>query len=334
MPKLAAFSTDLLHDLATRQLLPPLQPAALAQAEAQAPFSVHTELRTMLYAGVLTLAGGLGALLYENHQRLGPAVVLTFMTLVLVAAAWYAARHRPAFTWGVAPRTSVAADYALLLACLLLLGLEGYAQAQYSVFGTRYGLATALPALVFLPLAYRYDHRGVLALGITALAAWVGVSAAPLGFLNGDFTAAGLNGPAFWLGAALIAAAFHAEWTAHKAHFAPTYLSLGANVAAAALLATLIQQWGYTGAVVAASGALAGVCLALYLFAQRTQSLWFLVLAAAWAYVLLTYLFFRFGAVLGFDESALVLIPLYFIASAIGFVRFFGRLKTFFAPRP
>lgn len=333
MPALSPFATDLLADLQARELLPPEQPAALAAAETAAPFSVSRELRTLLYLGATALSGGLGALLYQHHERLGPGLILSLMALLLVAAATYAARHRPAFTWDVAPRTSVGADYALLLACLLFLGIEGYAQAQLHIFGTRYGLATLLPALLFLPLAYRYDHRGVLALGLTALGAWLGVSVTPLGQPGSfDFMPSLYRGTAIGYGAALTAVAFHAEWTRHKAHFAPTYLSLGASLAGGGLASQMI---GYLSIVHVITGAvpLAGLCYALYLFAQRTRSYWFLVLAAGWAYFCLTYCCVWLADALNINDGALLLIPLYFIASTIGFVRFFLNLKKLL-PRP
>ncbi len=328
MPRLSPTAADLLADLTARQLLPAAQAAVLAEAEGSTPFSLHAELRTFLYLGVTALAGGLGALLYEHHERLGPGLILSLMAGLLVAAAWYAARHRPAFTWGVAPRTSVGADYALLLACLLLLGLEGYAQAQYGVFGTRYGLATAVPAGAFLLLAYRYDHRGVLALGLTALATWVGLTVAPLNVLsNVGFGHAALRGSAIGLGALLTLTACHAEWAGRKAHFASTYLNLGGNLAGVGLAATVIGGWSDSGAQVLGVLGIAGLSAALYWFARRTSSAWFLVLAAAWGYFILTYLWVRLMIASGGEEGALLLSSSYFIGSAFFIIRFFLNLK-------
>ncbi|MBC7449075.1 MAG: DUF2157 domain-containing protein [Hymenobacteraceae bacterium] len=328
MPRPLPFATDLLADLTAQRLVPPAQAAAIAEAERYAPLSLNAELRTFLYLGVTALAGGLGALLYEHHERLGPGLILSVMTALLAAAIWYAARHRPAFTWGVAPRTSVGADYALLLACLLLLGIEGYAQAQYTLFGTRYGLATALPAGVFLLLAYRYDHRGVLALGLTALAAWVGLTVAPLDVLsNVGFGHAALRGSAIGLGTLLTATACHAEGAGRKAHFASTYLSLGANLAGAGLASTLIGGWSEGGAQILGVVGMASLSAALYWFARRTTSAWFLVLAAAWGYFLLTYLWIRLMIASGGEEGAFLLSSGYFIGSAVLIIRFFLNLK-------
>ena len=171
-------TAHLLAQLQAAGLLPPAQAATIAEAERTRPFSLHYELRALLYLGSTLLAGGLGVLVYENRDSLGHSVITALIAGAMLACFAYAARYRPAFSRGQAPRPRVAAGYLLLLGCLLFLVLEGYVQVQYGVFGTRYGLATLLPAGLFLTLAYRYDHQGVLGLGLTALGAWVGVSVA------------------------------------------------------------------------------------------------------------------------------------------------------------
>ena len=151
-------------------MLLPAQDAAIAAADQVRPFSLHYELRALLYLGITLLATGLDAFVYQHIDSIGhQAIILTIATLV-AACFGYAVRHRAPFTWGMAVKTSVGTDYLLLLGCLLFVVLEGYVQYQYQVFGSRYGLATAVPALIFLPLAYWFDHRGMLAMGRTALA--------------------------------------------------------------------------------------------------------------------------------------------------------------------
>ena len=108
--------------------------------------------------------------------------------------------------------------------------LEGYVQYQYNFFGNRYGLATALPALVFIPLAYWSDHRGVLAMGLTALASWVGVSVAPLSVLTAnDFWTPGIRTAAIGPGPGADGGRVLSEHKGRKAHFAFTYLCWAAT---------------------------------------------------------------------------------------------------------
>ena len=308
----------LLAQLQAAGLLLPVQAAALAEAERTRPFSLHYELRALLYLGSTLLAGGLGVLVYENRDSLGHSVITALIAAAMLTCFAYAARHRPAFSWGAAPRTRVAADYLLLLGCLLFLVLEGYVQVQYGVFGTRYGLATLLPTVLFMLLAYRYDHQGVLGLGLTALGAWVGVSVAPLAVLRGAFASQLLAGPALGLGWALVAAGLASERWRLKPHFAFTYLLLGSNLAGLAGLHFFFERTGLAAAgwllVVLALG------VGLTWYARRTQSYLFLLLGVAYSYVVVTAGLVRLLVAGGAEEGLVVLGMLYFPLSLLGIV--------------
>ena len=320
---------SILADLQARHLLPPTQLAVIAAAEEARPFSLHYELRALLYLGITLLTGGLGILVYQNLDSIGHQAIIATIGVVMAASFAYAARHRRPFTWAEVPKTSVGADYLLLLSCLLLLVLEGYVQYQYTFFGSRYGLVTAIPAVLFIALAYRFDHRGVLSMGLTALASWVGLSVAPLAVLrDNDFFAPGIRLSAVLLGTGLMAVGLYAELRRRKAHFAFTYLLLGSNLALLALMATLSEAifddqywWGPP-----AAGLALALCVGLYWYARRTQSYWFLILAAIYAYGVACYLFgvlalvapnvltFWFGTV-------------YFPLSAVAVILFFINIK-------
>ena len=333
---LMATSTDhLLAQLVAEGLLPPAQAAAIAEDERTRPFSLHYELRALLYLGITLLTGGLGVLIYENRDSLGQEAITALIALLMAGSFAYAARHQPAFTWGEAPRTSIAADYLLLLSCLLFLVLEGYVQYAYGVFGTRYGLVTLLPAGLFFYLAYRYDHRGVLSMAITALAAWLGVSVAPLALFTAGFPAQELSGPGLLLGLALLAAGLASEGLRRKPHFAFTYLLLGSNVALLAALVRLFAEWNWTSS--AGGGTLGralllallvlGICVGLAWYARRTQSYIFLLLAVGYGYVAFTSLLVMLCLPLGLSEGLVALAMFYFPFSMIGLILLLVNLK-------
>ncbi|NML66416.1 DUF2157 domain-containing protein [Hymenobacter sp. RP-2-7] len=318
----------LLAQLQAAGLLPPAQVAAIAEAERARPFSLHYELRALLYLGSTLLAGGLGVLLYENRDSLGHSVITALMAAAMLACFAYAARHRPAFSWGEAPRTRVAADYLLLLGCLLFLGLEGYVQVQYGMFGQRYGLATLLPALVFFPLAYRYDHRGVLGLGIAAVGTWVGVSTSPLAVLRGELFESALAGPALGLGVVLLAAGLASEYFRRKPHFAFTYLLAGSNLAEVGALGLALTRYDWNrSAWVAAPWLLLalGLALALVWYARRSQSYLFLLLGAAYGYVAFTLL--GILLLLSLGDMLWPLAIFYFPSSLAGLILMLVNLK-------
>jgi hypothetical protein len=321
-------NAHLLAGLEAQGLLTPEQVAALAAAERGRPFSVHYELRAILYFGITLLAGGLGVLIYQNIEHIGHGVVVGFITLVMLGCFTYAARHRQPFNWGEAPRAGLLPDYLLLLGCLTFLILEGYLQVQYHVFGARYGLVTMLPALLFFGLAYAFDHRGVLALAITALASWVGVSVAPLSaFTDNNFFRSSLGGAAIALGVLLITAGLLSEHQNRKRHFAFTYLSLGSNLALLAATAMLLFGESATRLppvllvplILVLSGFLGW-------YARRTHSYLFLLLGAIYSYVVVTYLFFQLASTLPNDGVGLLL-TLYFPLSAVGAILFFINIR-------
>jgi hypothetical protein len=324
----------LLADLETQGLLPPTQAAAILEDERTRPFSLHYELRTLLYLGITLLVGGLGVLVYQHIDSIGHGVIVAVIALAMAGSFAYAARHRSSFTWGEAPRTTVAADYLLLLSCLLFLVLEGYLQAQYALFGTRYGLVTVLPAGLFLYLAYRFDHRGVLSMAITALAAWVGVNVAPLALFTSGFPSKELSAPGLLLGLGLLAAGLASELLRRKAHFAYTYLLLGSNVALLAAMVRLFEDLGYGSEWPALLVALLvlGICTGLVWYARRTQSYVFLLLAAGYGYVAFTSMLVilakaALSDIVGWQDALFSLAVLYFPMSLIGLVLLLVNIK-------
>lgn len=329
---MASPTTRLLDDLLAEGLLPSAQAAAIAEDERTRPFSLHYELRALLYLGIVLFTGGVGVLVYQHIDTIGHQVIIAVIALAMSVSFTYAARKRPAFTWAEAPRTSIAADYLLLLSCLLFLILEGYLQVQYGIFGHRYGLATVLPAGLFLYLAYGFDHRGVLGMAITALAAWVGVSAAPMAiFSGGGFPSEALSGPGLLLGLALLAVGLASERLGRKAHFGFTYVLLGSNMALLAAMVRLFEGGGDASMAtllraVAVALLVLGICTLLVWYARRTQSYLFLLLAVAYGYVAFTSILMLL-VIMGGLGDAWPLLLLYLPLSLMGVVLLFVNIK-------
>ncbi|TVT37669.1 DUF2157 domain-containing protein [Hymenobacter setariae] len=324
----------LLADLEAEGLLPPTQADVIRADERTRPFSLHYELRALLYLGITLLVGGLGVLVYQHLDSIGHGVIIGVIILAMASSFAYAARHRAPFTWGEAPRTSIAADYLLLLSCLLFLVLEGYLQAQYALFGTRYGLAAAVPTVLFFYLAYRFDHRGVLSMAITALAAWVGVNVAPLALFTSGFPAQELSAPGLLLGLGLLGAGLASELLRRKPHFVYTYMLLGSNVALLAAMVRLFDDLDHGNDWQALLVALLvlGICTVLVWYARRTQSYVFLLLAAGYGYVAFTTgLVIVAKAILtdivGWQDAIFSLAVLYFPMSLIGLVLLLVNIK-------
>lgn len=317
---------EILRRLTESGVLLPSEADPIATYEATRPFSLFAELRTALYVGVTLLSTGLGLLIYDNLDTLGHQAVIGIITLLMAGCFGYVWRKRQPHRNGLVENGALF-DFVLLVGCLLFLTLEGYLQYAYQTFGTRYGLATLLPALVFFPLGYRFDHRGVLAMGLTALASWVDLTIAPLDLLTGT----SLNQP-FFLNAALLfgtgsmGAALALEQRNIKPHFTPTYLTLAGNLALVAALAGWFgQRAPYFYFVV-----LAGLCVGFVAYARSRQSFFFLLMALLYGYAGATYLAFKI-----LPEDILFAFSLYyFVFSCALVILFLFRYKRILGIAP
>ena len=135
-----------------------------------AMFSVHAELRAILYAGVLLVMGGIGIILARHLERIGPLGIVLAIGLLAAACALPALRakrtNRP---------LSVASEYLLLLAALLVSADLAYAERQFALLGPLWSWHLLLLAVVHAALAYAFASPLVLAASLTALAGWFGV---------------------------------------------------------------------------------------------------------------------------------------------------------------
>jgi hypothetical protein len=198
--------------------------------------SVRAELRVLTYGGVLVTMAGVGLLVRENLDDIGPVTIaLALWTAALGALAW-AWRYRPPFSWGESPSRHLAFDYILLLAVLLTGAALAYVEVQFTPLGAQWRHHLLLVALLAGVLAVRGDSRVVAAVALTTLAAWRGVSATPLqrSFWSlGAEEALRLN--AIVTGLAFVALGVLIVRLGRKAHFEPVATYLGWMLVLAAI---------------------------------------------------------------------------------------------------
>ncbi len=65
-------------------------------------FSVHWEIKTILYLGVLLLTGGLGILVYKNIDSIGHQAIFTFILLISAGSFYYCVYKRQPFSFNKA----------------------------------------------------------------------------------------------------------------------------------------------------------------------------------------------------------------------------------------
>jgi len=280
-------------------------------------FSLHWELRLLLYLGVLLLTGGLGILVYKHIDTIGHQAVLAFIAAVSVGSFFYCYRKRAPFSWESVSVADPFFDYILLLGCLTMLIFLGYLQYEYDVFGDHYGSATFIPMVILFIAAYYFDHLGVLSLAITNLGAWAGIAITPLSILkDGNFSDGRLIVTGILLGGVLLAAGWLSAERRLKAHFETTYTNFGLHLFFIASLAGLFK---YEQIYLLWFLALMPISWFLYKKAFDRRSFYFIVVIILYAYIALCYVVVRLlSSMSGADLAPLALGLLYFILSAIG----------------
>ena len=198
--------------------------------------SVETELRTLLYAGVVLVTAGVGLFLKENHERLGPVAIGTLLALAAAACLFYAWRRLPPFTWGATAGAHLGADYVLLLGVLLIGADLGYLEVQLHLLGERWAYHLLVGAAIAFVLAYRFDSRSVLSLGLSSFAAWRGVAVSLSFATRMASRTPAVRANALGCGILFIAAGVASVRLRRKAHFEPVYTRLGLLLVFGALL--------------------------------------------------------------------------------------------------
>lgn len=280
----------ILNNLKSAELINSEELNTIKNAELNKPFSLHWELKTLLYLGVVLLNIGLGYLIYQNIDTIGHAVIIGLISLICIACFVYASRNALPFSLKELKSPTIYYDYAVLLGCLTFLIIEGYLQYQYTFFGTRYGLATFIPMLLFFPVAYYFDNRGALSLAIVALGSWVGITITPLELMNqNDFSSELLIYTGILLGILLCFIGYLSELKDIKKHFAFIYFNFGCHLFFIAALSGLFNLEQYLLFIPLIIG---GVAFFIW-YARQTASFYFLLAAIIYGYIALTYLIIK-----------------------------------------
>jgi len=146
------------------QLEPP--PARLIAEERREIFSLFAELRSASYLAVALITTGVGMIIKENAERIGPMTIIAALLLAAGGCYWFALRKKD---------RTIVGDYVLLLGALLVSAAVGYAESQFHLLGENWSRHLLLLALLHGATAYFFDSRLVLSAALTSLAAWFGV---------------------------------------------------------------------------------------------------------------------------------------------------------------
>ena len=295
----------------------PEQQAHLAGLSRGEPFSLFLELNVLLYAGVLAFVAGLGWTVSTWSQQLGDVLVLTVLSTILAASFWYCFSRAPAWSPAETPAPSPIFDYVLYLGSLIWSLELAYVENRFHVLSGQLDLYLLASAGLFFFLAYRFDNRLVLSLGLSSLAGWFGLTISH-GSAHQDAAYreyALLYCLLVGVGGALL------QRRGLKPHFFGTYLNIVANVLFWALLSGVFNRQGYGLWFLA----LLIACGASVVWGLARRQFAFVAYAAVYGYVGVSSLFLRVVS----DESSVLS---YFVVSGVAMLvvlvqigRRFGR---------
>jgi hypothetical protein len=207
------------------------QAAVLSALVRKERFSVFLELYALLYLGVVLFAAGLGWTVREHFANLGDPAVIVSLAAVFAGCVYYCVTRAAPYSRALVPSPSFAFDYVLYLGCLVFAVELGYLQVRFQMLEVNWDAYLLASAALYFALAYRFDNRFVLSLGLSTLAAWFGVRFSYLGF----FITRTPREVALAYG---LVSGFGGLWTYRlrlKPHFLETYLHVAVNAILIAL---------------------------------------------------------------------------------------------------
>ncbi|OOG77329.1 DUF2157 domain-containing protein [Flavobacterium sp. A45] len=283
-------------------------------------FSIHNELKFLLYLSMLMFTSGIGILIYQNIDTIGHTAILGLLLLVTVTCFYFCFKNHPGFKKDEAPFPNPLYDYLVLTAVILSCTFVGYLQFQYQTFGTHYGLATLIPTVISLFCAYYFDNKSVLSIGITGMAAYLGLSVDPKHVFENemiDNTYLSYIGLAF--GLTLLLWVLYATKINLKKHFNLVYLTFSLHLIGISCIVNLCNDyWPPFGLILG---------IAAYYFYNlsfQIKSISLFIFTVLYGFIGMNIFFARVIDFINFNDIFEVLIfttPFYFIGTIIGFIK-------------
>jgi hypothetical protein len=206
--------------------------------------SLHPELRFLYYLGVLLTAAGVGLLVKENYQHIGPVAVAIGIGIGALACFAWAVRKAPAFSWEEVPSPSLSYDYALLLGVLLAVSDLAFIELQFTPLGAHWPWHLLITSLLIACVAIRYDSRTIFSLALSTFAAWRGISVSLIEKPLWHVTDESIRWNAICCGVLFILLGRFLQRTKRKPHFESIAVHLGWLLILGALVSgSLKYQW-------------------------------------------------------------------------------------------
>ena len=306
--------------LADENLISEAQYSAVKEYQSFGIFSIHTELLSVLYISILFITGGAGILIYQNIDTIGHSIILTLLFGVTVACFYYCFKKSKGFSRHETAFESPVYDYLVLFATLLSCIFIGYLQFQYQVFGRSFSFAALISAIVAIAAAYYFDNRSALTIGITALAAFIGITITPRAVIdNAIYATDALSYYGLGLAIVLIIWAEYSENSDLKKHFSLIFLTFALHLAGLCSIKGMTENYWYLY--------IPAIVATVYYFTKKSHQMEatsLYVFTIVYGYIAFNILIYQLTEFISLDDFIalfFVLLPIYFIGSIVLFIR-------------
>jgi hypothetical protein len=292
-------------------------------------FSLHTELRLLLYSSVLLFTSGIGILIYQNIDSIGRDAIILCLLFIIALSLYFCVKKAKGFHKEEVVFENPIYDYLVLLVTILSCIFIGYLQFQYNLFGKNYGIATLVPTIISFCYAYYFDNKSALSIAVSGLAACIGLTVTPQKVLDTEFYSNDtLAFSAIGLGLSLILWTNYSPKIRLKTHFNFLYLTFALHLICIATISKLSEKEIPTCFLFAFL--LAGTTYYFYKISKEYNAISLFVFASLYGYVGFNVLLFKVLDSINFNsfwELLIYLFPAYFIGSIFLFIQSVKKFK-------
>lgn len=310
--------SELTEKLRAKDMLTDSQMESIKKYEALGIFSLHNELRFLLYLAVLFFTSGVGVIIYKNIDSIGHIAVLSLILLLTAIGFYFCFKKAKGFEKDAVLFDNPVYDYIVLLCTILSCIFIGYLEVQYKVFG--YGLSSLVCSLIAFFCAYYFDNKSALSIGITGLATFIGITVTPKTLLENEiYSNPLLSYYGLALAGLIILWVEYSNKISLKKHFDLVFLSFAQHLLGICCISGLLESYWFLFVFLLAAGS--------YYFYKKSyeiESSFLFVFTLVYGYIGFNIVLFKGIDVIDFSEIwqlLTLLAPIYFIASIFGFIK-------------
>ena len=287
--------------------------------------SLFNELRLMLYLGIMLLSTGVGYFAYQNMGKFGHISCMILLLAGIIACYYCIMKFASPYSNAEISVSHPYYDYILILVSLLIIGLFSYIQIYFNLVHLLMNWSTFISAIILLFMAYRYDNRGLLSMGITAFSATFGIVISPVNWSKGEWLPTiNLYNTGIILGIVFVIIGQISESKKIKSHFRFTYQNTGLLIFFIASIAAIFDS-NYS---LLYAFLLLFSSVAVIYYSWKSKEFLFFLYSSLSSYIALTYLLIKL--IESSHTDAYILLAYYFPISCAGYILFIIKKKNHF----